>query len=117
MNCRHRTGLLGLTLLSGLLASIPSAGASGDRAAAEVRFEQSASQVDAYDFVEVAVRVARPTAKNPFRDVTVSGQFRREGGPPAQVEGFCDAPDGSLHRVRFMPSRPGRYTYTVEYRE
>ncbi|MCL4195370.1 MAG: hypothetical protein KJZ87_26765, partial [Thermoguttaceae bacterium] len=39
----------------------------------KVSFEQSATAVDAYDFVEVAVRVEKPTAANPFLDAAVSG--------------------------------------------
>ncbi|MFO0844698.1 MAG: DUF5060 domain-containing protein [Gemmataceae bacterium] len=106
---------LRLALLGGLLAcGLP---AGGEGAPPSVRFEQSAAQVEAYDFVEVTLRVARPTAANPFRDVSVSGEFRRDGdGAAVRAEGFCDAADGGLHRVRFMPSRPGRYRYSVEYR-
>ncbi|MCL4195369.1 MAG: DUF4038 domain-containing protein, partial [Thermoguttaceae bacterium] len=34
----------------------------------------------------------------------------------ATVEGFCDSPDGSIYRIRFMPTRPGQYTYRVSFR-
>ena len=33
------------------------------------------------------------------------------------VEGFCDLPDGSVYRVRFMPSRPGTYECAVTFRQ
>jgi Protein of unknown function (DUF4038) len=33
------------------------------------------------------------------------------------VDGFSDAEDGSVYRIRFMPSAPGDYTYSVEYRQ
>ena len=86
-------------------------------AAPQVTFEQSAVEIDAFDFVEVTVKVAEPTAKNPFRDVAVTGQFQQESGSPIKVEGFCDSPDGSLYRIRFMPTKPGKYSYTVECRQ
>lgn len=86
-------------------------------ATAKVTFEQSAAEIDAYDFVEVTLKVAGPTAKNPFRDAIVTGQFERQGSPPSNVEGFCDSPDGTVYRLRFMPTKPGPYSYTVEYRQ
>lgn len=80
-------------------------------ATAKVTFEQSAIEIDAYDFVEVTLKVAGPTAKNPFRDAIVTGQFQRQESPPSNVEGFCDSPDGTVHRIRFMPTKPGPYSY------
>src|SRR3989441_4980994 len=84
----------------------------------EVTFSQSAASVEAYDFVEVAVNVAGPDAPNPFTDVKVRGSFAKTGqtGRTA-VDGFCDSPDGSVYRIRFMPSSPGDYTYTVTYQQ
>lgn len=83
---------------------------------AKLRFSQSASEVETYDFVEVRVAVEKPDAANPFTDVTVQGKFSREGAEPLGVDGFCDSADGSLFRIRFMPSQPGRYNYSVTYR-
>jgi hypothetical protein len=68
-----------------------------------------------YDYAEVAVRVRNPAALNPFTQVTVRGRFQRAGDKPVTVDGFCDAPDGTQFKVRFMPPRPGRYTYAVHY--
>jgi hypothetical protein len=73
--------------------------------------------VEAYDFVEVPIRVQPPGKINPFTQAAVRGSFRREGGEPALVGGFCDAADGSLFKVRFLPTRPGRYRYTVTYEQ
>jgi hypothetical protein len=83
----------------------------------DVTFMPSADKVEAYDFLEMTLRVRNPSAKNPFTDVSVSGRFQREGGEGATVEGFCDAPDGSTYRIRFMPSKPGKYTYDVSFRQ
>jgi hypothetical protein len=80
-------------------------------------FRPSADKVEVYDFLEVAVAPAKPGKFNPFTEVTISGQFRREGEEPVTVDGFCDAADGSLFKVRYMPSRPGRYHYTIRYRQ
>jgi hypothetical protein len=87
-------------------------------AAAEprVEFVASADAVACYDFVEVTLNVAAPAAGNPFTDVTVDGEFGRAGEVPQAVDGFCDSADGKVYRIRFMPSQPGRYDYTVNFR-
>ncbi len=94
--------------------------ATWDSASAEpagVRFSQSATEVEAHDFVEVTVSVDRPDAANPFTDVAVEGEFSRVGDDAVRVEGFCDSPDGSVFRVRFMPRRAGAHEYSVVYRQ
>ena len=80
-------------------------------------FRGPQSAVEIYDFAEVQISVQHPSAANPFTDVTVVGEFRRKGGDPVQVDGFCDAADGSLFRVRFMTSESGQYDYTVTFRQ
>ena len=45
------------------------------------------------------------------------GQFAHEGSEPVTVDGFCDSTDGSVFRIRFMPSRPGRHDYSITYRQ
>jgi len=82
-------------------------------APASIRAVQTAASVEPFFFVEVSLRVERPDASNPFTDVSVTGEFTRAGSPPVGVVGFCDAADGSVYRVRFMPSKPGRYRYWV----
>jgi hypothetical protein len=85
---------------------------------ANVTFSQSATTVDAYDFVEIIVTVASPDAVNPFTEVMVQGQFVRPSDSKRfTVDGFCDSADGSVFRVRFMPGKPGEYTYSVTYRQ
>jgi hypothetical protein len=83
-----------------------------------VTFGKVAGDVDAYDYAEVAANVEAPDARNPFMDAALSGSFARsDGSEGREVEGFCDSVDGSTLRIRFMPSRPGDYTYTVRYRQ
>jgi hypothetical protein len=90
---------------------------SGSAPKPAVSFRPSAEKVDVYDFIEVGIEVRNPAKINPFTQVAVTGQFRREEDKPITVEGFCDAADGTRFKVRFMPSRPGRYKYSVRYRQ
>ena len=83
-----------------------------------VTFNQPQSQVEAFDFIDVAIKVDQPDAKNPFTDVTVEGEFRKTtGNQHAAITGFCDSTDGRLFRIRFMPSAAGDYRYSVSYRQ
>jgi len=83
-----------------------------------VSFSQSAESVAAYDFVEVIANVGWPRASNPFTDAVFQGFFETiDGSKRWQVEGFADSQDGSVFRIRFMPPAPGRYRYSVQYRE
>jgi hypothetical protein len=104
-------------LLSGLTAGLHLRDSGPESEAPAVTFAQSADNVGAYDFVEVTVSVPKPTAKYPFSDVTVTGKWTREGGESLAVEGFCDSTDGSIYRVRFMPSKPGKHSYEVMFRQ
>jgi len=82
----------------------------------EVAFSQSAASVAAYDFVEVSLRATAPVGGNPFLDAAVNGWFGPAGASEqVKVDGFCDSSDGTLYRIRFMPSKPGDYTYSVRY--
>ena len=84
----------------------------------DVQFAQSANSVDAYDFVEITARVIAPNAANPFIDATLTGSFEvSDGSHTWEVEGFCDAEDGSVYRIRFMPPHSGDYRYSVWYRQ
>src|SRR5580765_5237381 len=83
----------------------------------KVAFSQSADSVEAYDIVEASVNVEGPDVANPFIDVKVNGSFAKAGGRATTVEGFCDSADGSVFRIRFMPSSPGEYSYSIAYRQ
>ena len=76
-----------------------------------VSFSRPAGSIEAYDFVEITARIESPDAPNPFTDATLRGSFGKAGeSVRTDVDGFCDAADGSLFRIRFMPSAPGNYT-------
>lgn len=82
----------------------------------DISFSQSSEFVEVYEFVEVVINVGRPTAQNPFREVFVTGSFEQTNhvGRLA-VDGFSDSADGSVFRIRFMPTEPGDYVYSVTY--
>jgi hypothetical protein len=83
-----------------------------------VDFSQSGQNVEAFDFVEITAQVFGPHPGNPFTDGSIRGTFKSAtGNKQWNVEGFCDAEDGSVYRLRFMPQAPGGYTYSVEYRQ
>jgi hypothetical protein len=83
-----------------------------------VSFNASATSVEAYDFIEITLRVASPDAVNPFSDVSVEGLFETtDGSRQWKVNGFCDSADGSLFRIRFMPAATGDYKYRIVYRQ
>jgi len=86
-------------------------------APSEVRFSQSADRIEAYDFLEITLDVKTPDAANPFTDVTVEGWFAADGGKRVNVDGFCDSLDGSVFRIRLMPTQTGRHDYSVTYRQ
>ncbi|HET6178500.1 MAG TPA: DUF4038 domain-containing protein [Candidatus Sulfotelmatobacter sp.] len=78
----------------------------------KVVFTQSALTVAAYHFVEITAKVDAPGIANPFTDASFTGTFSPTGATKSlDVEGFCDSADGSLFRIRFMPSAPGSYNY------
>ena len=86
-------------------------------AAGSVFISAPEQPVRCFDFIEVTLHVDRPDAANPFTDVRVAGEFQRGGEAPVRVEGFCDAADGSLFRIRFMPVHPGEHRFSVQLRQ
>jgi hypothetical protein len=84
---------------------------------AAVTFTQSAPSVAVFDFVEVTATVAAPAVHNPFTDASLAGDFEQAASAEqVAVEGFCDSSDGSVYRIRFMPSKSGSYTFHVTFR-
>jgi len=85
---------------------------------AAVSFSQSTDTLDRYDWVEITARVQSPDAPNPFLDAVLTGSFgKTDAAQQVQVDGFCDATDGSVFRIRFMPSAAGDYSYNVKFRQ
>jgi hypothetical protein len=88
-----------------------------DQPKTALAFQQSAREVAVYDYLEITIKVQNPRKTNPFTAVTARGQFRREGEDAVTVDGFCDSTDGSVFKVRYMPSKPGNHLFTVTYQE
>ncbi len=110
---RKQVAPLVLLIVTGLLHCLLTRGAEP-----QVEFAVSSQAVDCYDYVEVTLKAAQPQMGNPFTDVTVTGEFGLQGeNKPLAVDGFCDSADGRLFRIRFMPSKPGRYDFAVRYRD
>ncbi|MCK4628525.1 MAG: DUF5060 domain-containing protein, partial [Sedimentisphaerales bacterium] len=86
-------------------------------ATGNISFSQSSQRVEAYDFIEIVLNVKKPTAANPFADVSIDGTFQKNPEQVIRVKGFCDLSDGSLFKIRFMPTSPGDYTYSVTFRQ
>jgi hypothetical protein len=105
--------LISLALAALLPGLILSGTARADRPA--IQFSAAASTVACYDFLEVTLEVTPPPAGNPFTDVRFSGAFGPRDQPETVAEGFCDAQDGSVFRIRFMPRQPGPHDYRVTY--
>ena len=82
-----------------------------------ISFSQSTEALETYDFVEVALNIAEPDVANPFTDAVVEGHFTRADGQSIKVDGFCDSDDGNVFRIRFMPTQPGDYSFSVKYRQ
>ena len=57
------------------------------------------------------IELAGPADGNPFIDVQLSARFS-DGTQTIEVDGFYDG-DG-VYRVRFMPPRPGRWTWVSQ---
>jgi hypothetical protein len=101
--------------LASILAMLPGVCLA---APASVSYSTAPAQVGAYDFAEITATVASPDAHDPFEDATLTGSFAAEDGSHRRdVEGFCDADDGSVFRIRFMPTQAGSYKYSVTYRQ
>lgn len=84
----------------------------------EITFSQSPESVEAFDFFESTIRVVEPDAVNPFTDASISGSFGKSGETArTEVTGFCDSTDGTIFRIRIMPSVPGDYSYSIRYRQ
>lgn len=93
------TFLFGLLLFTNTLFSAP------------VKFlvTGATKQVDNYGIAEYEISVTNPPASNPFAEASLKGSFGLPGNDPLVVQGFCDHPEGKVFKIRFMPTKPGRY--------
>lgn len=74
------------------------------------------STVEVYDVLELTASVSSPDVPNPFIDASLEGDFLLPAtGQSWHVSGFCDSPDGSVFRIRFMPPTAGTYSFALTY--
>ena len=84
----------------------------------QVSFSSAPPQVERFDYVEITASVQRPDPGNPFTDVSLSGTFETaDASRQWNIEGFADSDDGSVYRIRFMPTMAAEYKYTVTFRQ
>jgi len=94
--------LLASSLICGCSKPVSNLKAPSAKTLPFLSFSQSSATIDCQDFVEVTIGVTGPTARNPFRDVAITGNFKKEGTTASYaVEGFCDSGDGSIGIARF----------------
>lgn len=63
----------------------------------------------------MTLRLGASTAGNPFTAASLTGWFGIAGSNErVNVDGFCDSADGTVFRIRCMPSEPGDYVYAVK---
>jgi hypothetical protein len=110
------SGIRVLSLVVVVLGAVAFLFVPGGLPPGDVRFSQSARDLEVYDFVEVSANVGGRRGRNPFTDASLVGTFE-QGGQRWSVDGFSDADDGSVYRIRFMPPRPGDYTYSLTFRQ
>ena len=85
---------------------------AGAQDSANIQFNQSSTSVAVFDFLEITARVKAAASGNPFIDASLSGDFATKGSAGStHIDGFCDSADGSLFRIRFMPSKAGAYDF------
>lgn len=84
-------------------------------AAQSVKWSVSASELDAFDLLEVQLITISSKSENPFKITQLSGTFTGPGNETISVSGFCDASDGSRFKLRFMPTKEGEYTYSLTF--
>jgi hypothetical protein len=78
-----------------------------------MKLTQSARKVACYDPIEITLTYRNPCPVNPFTHVAMTGSFQDVAGVSTVVDGFCDSPDGTVYRIRFMPRTTGKHRYTV----
>ena len=92
-------------------------GAAAPPPASAVRLERAPEAVGCFDHAEFVVRVEHPPFENPFSDGSLTGVFVAPDGSKLAVDGFADAQDGSVYRLRFCPQKPGvTYDYALRLR-
>ncbi|CAN5407244.1 DUF5605 domain-containing protein [soil metagenome] len=78
-------------------------------------FITSSSEVAAWDIFEITLTSENEFRGNPFTEASLSGEFTSPTQEKINITGFCDAQDGKIFRLRFMPSEVGVYSFTLNF--
>lgn len=81
---------------------------------AAVKMKKTVTETGLYEIVEYEI-TSDIDVKNPFTDIILSGDFSHENGETYHIDGFCDASDGSVFRLRFLPTETGEYNFTISF--
>ncbi len=74
----------------------------------------SKSIVEIFDFQEITIKTQNKNLSlNPFKDIQLVATFTNPDGKKIEIEGFCDSRDGQTYKLRFMPTKAGKYDYEV----
>ncbi|MBN1996467.1 VCBS repeat-containing protein [candidate division KSB1 bacterium] len=75
------------------------------------------SSFKTFDVVEICLTVIGPVVSNPFTQVNVTGAITDPQDNTTSVNGFCDAANGTLFKIRFTPSVIGQHSYQITYQD
>ena len=109
------TAIHSILLLASVAAALSLAVIAAEGAGEESAALEAPASAERWGVAEFTLRVARPAFGNPFTEARFSGAFT-QGDRQVRVEGFCDAQDGSVFRLRFSPDRAGAtYGYALRF--
>ncbi|MBC3784920.1 DUF5060 domain-containing protein [Spirosoma utsteinense] len=77
-------------------------------------FTLNHNAVETFDYAVITVNMPPAKSGNPVEDVLITGMFISQTNDTSRVDGYCDSSDGSIHRIRFMPIKPGAYRFAVK---
>jgi hypothetical protein len=78
--------------------------------AQKTTFSIKSSSIGKFDFQEITIKTQLKSTINPFMDVIAKAKFIN-GVDTIVVDGFCDAQDGSIFKIRYMMQQIGMYEY------
>lgn len=77
-------------------------------------FTLNHNSVETFDYAVVTVTMPAVKSARPAEDILITGMFISPTNDTSRIDGFCDSSDGSIHRIRFMPTKPGAYRFMVK---
>jgi hypothetical protein len=78
-------------------------------------FTASSTKPIVYEMLEFKLQLQKNGVANPFTDVSLSATISTPSGKEMSITGFCDAQNGLLYKIRFMPIEAGNYSYSAKF--